>query len=437
MIKITIPDDNFAERKYILDIIFNEFLGLSYDLKIDKLCKFWEIEIENGFKLIFEDHFFKKYPKNLEYLKFENIQQKPSFVNNKFINKDNIPVIYGNDKLEVTNKEIISGIDIFASSFFMLSRWEEYVNKTRDEHNRFSAYDSLAYKNDFLERAIVDEYVDMLKNMLLELGLTSEIITSKNELFLTHDVDEIYKWQNWKHVLKVFLGDILKRKNIFLSLERIAEYYLVKRGKIKDPFYTFDWLMDQSEIKGLKSRFYFMSGGNSKFDNRYSINEQKSLGLIENIKKRDHIIGIHPSYNAYNNLEQLKKEIDLLHKATNKQVEEGREHYLRFEVPTTWQIWEDAGLKLDSTCGYADHIGFRCGTGKEFSVFNIITREKLSLKERPLIVMDGSLFSYQKINYADAYEKIKEMSSASSYTVLWHNSYTEHFKFYKKHLSEI
>jgi hypothetical protein len=437
MIKITIPDDNYAERKYILDIIFNEFLGLSYDIKIDKLCKFWEIEIENGFKLIFEDHFFNNYKNDLEYLKLENIQFDINFANNRFADKENIPVIYGNNKLEVKNKEIISGIDIFASSFFMLTRWEEYVNKKRDEHNRFSAYDSLAYKNGFLERAIVDEYVSMLKNMLMESGLSSAITILKHELFLTHDVDEIYKWKNWKHVFKVFLGDILKRKNLFSALERISEFYLIKREKIDDPFYTFDWLMDQSEIKRLKSRFYFMSGGNSKFDNRYSIDEQKSLTLIEKIKKRDHIIGIHPSYNAYNDLEQLKQEIDLLQKTTNNKIEEGREHYLRFEVPTTWQIWEEAGLKIDSTCGYADHIGFRCGTGKEYSVFNILTRKKLSLKERPLIVMDGSLFSYQDINYIDAYKKLKDMYYASSYTILWHNSYIDHFKFYKKHLGEI
>jgi hypothetical protein len=138
-----------------------------------------------------------------------------------------------------------------------------------------------------------------------------------------------------------------------------------------------------------------MSGGSSKYDNRYDINEQKSLDLINKIQKRGHLIGIHPSYNAYNDLEQLKKEIASLEKVTNQKITEGREHYLRFEVPTTWQIWEDAGLKIDSTCAYADHIGFRCGTGKEFSVFNILLRKKLNLKERPLIVMDGSLFSYR------------------------------------------
>ena len=71
-------------------------------------------------------------------------------------------------------KIIECGIDIFASSFFMLTRWEEYVNKIRDMHNRFPAYASLACKNNFLDRPIVNEYVEMLWNMLKFLGCKQE-----------------------------------------------------------------------------------------------------------------------------------------------------------------------------------------------------------------------------------------------------------------------
>ncbi len=184
--------------------------------------------------------------------------------------------------------------------------------------------------------------------------------------------------------------------------------------------------MDKSEELGLKSRFYFMSGGVTEYDNRYDINEQKEL--IEHIKSRGHIIGIHPSYNAYNDFEQFKQEKELLENVAEQKIDEGREHYLRFEVPTTWQIWEDNGMRLDSTCGYADKEGFRCGTGDEFSVFNILTREKLKLKERPLIVMEGSFTNYQKhITSESMRKKIEELIMKtkkynSTFTLLWHNS---------------
>ena len=53
----------------------------------------------------------------------------------------------------------------------------------------------------------------------------------------------------------------------------------------------------------------------------------------------------------------------------------GRQHFLRFEVPTTWQIWEDANMEWDSTMGYADKKGFRCGTCYSYGVFKYIDKE--------------------------------------------------------------
>jgi hypothetical protein len=310
----------------------------------------------------------------------------------------------------------------------MLTRWEEYVNKNRDKHNRFPATQSLAFKQGFLDRPIVNEYVEKLKKKLLDLDDTVVFKERKFELVLTHDVDELIMWKSWKQVFRVVAGDILKRKNIKLALSRVTEYFLIKQDKIKDPFDTFDWLMDKSESVGVKSRFYFMSGGVTKFDNRYKIDDKKTIKLINHIKNRGHIVGFHPSYNAYNDTMQFKKEKEALEKASKCKIEEGREHYLRFEVPTTWQIWEDNGMKVDSTCGYADKEGFRCGTGDEFSVFNILTREKLRLKERPLIFMDDNHHSYnQNLNTEKSFEIIaKLIQQAKKYntktTLLFHNS---------------
>ena len=106
MLKITIPNNNIAERKYILDIIFDEFLGLDFKVLESDDCQDWEIELENGSKIIFEDHFFNKYLKELEYLKLENIPAKVEFVKNQFIVEDDIPIIYGNKKLETKNDEL-------------------------------------------------------------------------------------------------------------------------------------------------------------------------------------------------------------------------------------------------------------------------------------------------------------------------------------------
>jgi len=395
MIKILIPNNNIPERKYVIDIIFNEFLGLDYILNVSS--KDYEIILQNKKILTIKDTFFNKYQKELEYLKKENIPKS------------------------------INDLDIFSASFFMLTRWEEYVNKTRDTHNRFPAYASLAYKEGFLDRPVVNEFIEKLKNQLLALDNSLVFKEKKFELILTHDVDDILLFRTYKDLIRRVGGDLIRRKSPFLALKTIWDYIQVRLGKKNDPYDTFDWLMDISENIGIKSHFFFMAEGKTNYDNRYNSNSQFVKELIKKIKQRGHNIGIHPTYDAYNDAEQLKKEKDELEKNLDTKITFGREHYLRFEVPTTWQIWEDNDMKWDSTCGYADKAGFRCGTGDEFSVFNILTRKKLRLKERPLIVMEISFISYQNNNSEDIFNNMKILKQKtekykSHFVFLWHNS---------------
>ena len=190
--------------------------------------------------------------------------------------------------------------------------------------------------------------------------------------------------------------------------------------------------MDLSEKSGIKSRFYFISDGLTNYDNRYKINDTRCLNIINNINQRGHVIGLHSSYNTFDNGIQFKREKVLLESTIGMEIIEGRGHYLRFEVPTTWQIWEDCGMEVDSTCGYADIEGFRCGTGHEYSVFNILSRQKLKLKERPLLLMDKTFYFYQNLDETERKEIISSIiDNTNMFTMLWHNTEMEHIDIYK------
>ena len=435
MLLIKTPNDNLKERKYVIQIIFNEFLEIEYFHEIG--APNYEIILENNNKLIIEDHFFDKNKKALDYLKTDSLPTEIEYTSNDFVIGKDIPIIFGNSNLKIVGyKSITCGVDIFASTFFMISRWEEFVNNNRDIHERFPATESMSYKYGYLNRPIVDEYIEMLMNMLMYLGLKKDRRMQKKQLILTHDIDRLYMWKNWQQVTRVAIGDLLKRKSINLAKERFSEYNSIKNKKINDPYDTFDILMNISEEYGLKSHFYFMSGGLTKYDNRYRIDEPKCIELISKIKHRGHIIGFHSSYNAYNDSIQFKKEKEKLEHTIGEEITEGRGHYLRFEIPVTWQIWENSGMKIDSTCGYADRVGFRCGTGQEYSVFNILTREKLKLKERPLLLMDTTLFGYQKLDQDIIRDLVTKLSlHTNMFTVLWHNTQIQHMNDYEKLLS--
>lgn len=426
MIKVHVPNNNINERKYILDIMVKDFLGLDYELALGS--EHWEIEIENGIKIIFEDHFFNKYPEDLEYLDLSNIPTAVKYIKNEFTSEDDIPVIYGTDKLDISDEYIVCGIDIFASSFFMLTRWEEYVNKTRDKHDRFPAYSSLAFKNNFLNRPVVNEYVEILWHMLLSVGYNGSRKQHVYKQFLTHDVDIPLKYPSILSGFREILGDIIKRKDLKRVFQNVNLKLKTHFKLSKDPYDTFDYLMNMSDKIGIKSYFFFMGRGITPFDNFYKSKSKHTKDLVYKISEKGHFIGMHPTYGAYNNSQQFAKEKKELEKVFNLKITTGRQHFLRFEVPTTWQLWEDNGMTWDSSMSYADKEGFRCGICYDFNVFNVLTREKLKLLEKPLIVMEGSFSAYQKdITPKDMVSEILLLKNTvkkydGNFVFLWHNS---------------
>jgi peptidoglycan/xylan/chitin deacetylase (PgdA/CDA1 family) len=423
MIQIFVPNNNIEERKYIINIIFSEFLGLNYELKIGSTD--YEIILENSKKIVFKDAFFNKYPNKLEYLKFENIPLDVKYTSNNFLVEKDIPIIYGDKSLEVTEASIFCGIDIFASSFFMLTRWEEHVNKIRDNHNRFPAYESLAYKQGFLDRPVVNEYIEMLKQIILALDAQTIFKKHTYQMVLTHDVDHIYMWDSSKKFILHLLRDIVRKKSIKEFLKSVQYYIQVKLKRENDPYDTFDYIMNLSEKLELKSHFFFMGKGLTSYDNLYDSRDISNL--IKKIKKRGHHIGIHPSYNAYNNGQQFTKEKNELEKNLKTSVSYGREHYLRFELPTTWQIWEDHKMKWDSSMNYAGEDGFRCGVCYPFSTYNILSQKQLQLKEKPLIAMEANSIIKKgmtplkmKKNTEKLMRIVKKYNG--EFILLWHNS---------------
>ena len=448
VLKITIPKNNLKERKYILDVVCTEFLGTEYEIVENTKCQNWKIKLENDKKLIFKDHFFNILPKDLEYLKPENIPKKVEFFRNKFTNEKHIPIIYGGPRFEVSDSSITCEIDIFASSFFMITRWEECVNRNRDEHDRFPATESVAYKNGFLDRPIVNEYVQMLKKLLLHLDDSLAFKPQHPRTIISCDVDRPYESyvNSWKNTSRKIGGDVIKRKSASMALKTLINYTGTKTNNYShDPLNTFNWIMDVNEQAGNRVAFYFLVENTvPEFDATYNIDEPRIRRLMRTIYDRGHEIGLHGSYDTYKNEIRLRRQFDKLKEVMEEeqiiQEEVGiRQHYLRWSTPETSPIINQAGLTYDTTLGYADHAGFRCGTCQEYSMFDLKERRQLKVKERPLIVMECSVLdkNYMNLDIDYASEYIHQLKKETrlvngNFTLLWHNNY-----FWNKHYREL
>ena len=440
MNKIIICTSNnlLDEKKYVFNHIFSSILGLNWELNIIKTDRYFEIT-DPGFKkkIRIKNIFFEKISK--KYLSKINLPKIPlkifdSYQISKTIKLTNryIPIIFGKNNFEVKNEVINLDVDIFGTIFFMITRYEEIVCHERDSHNRFSAYDSLSYKCNFLDRPIVDEYIELLWT-LINKNYNDIIRKHKKYSFsVSCDVDSPY--EDYVNSFKLFLrrisSDLIKGN--FLELKRkILNFYNTKFNNFSfDSFDNFDWLMKINEKFNSNVKFYFLvKNYKNKYDSYYHIKEKRIKNLINNIVNRNHMICLHPSYSSYNDNSILEKEIKIFRdiKVKNK-LNETRQHYLRWSHKTS-EIQNKNNIDFDSTLGYADVSGFRCGTSHSFKMFDLVNKKQMNLVQIPLLVMEGTLFSnqYMNLNFDDAWKYVNKLYSYvklynGNFTLLWHNS---------------
>ena len=201
----------------------------------------------------------------------------------------------------------------------------------------------------------------------------------------------------------------------------------VKKGEEKDPYNTFNYLMTLAEDKGTKFIFHMIGGGETSFEGFYDVSDRRIIELMNQFNQRGHDIGIHPSYNAFNDPVKIDKERIRVEKFSGVSIKTSRQHYLRFSVPDTWRHLHKAFIKTDSTLGYAAEPGFRCGTCKPFPVFDIHQRKELPLTKRPLLIMDVSLKMYKQFSIEESKSYCQKIVDEvkkhdGELIILWHNS---------------
>lgn len=429
------PPTYKPERRYIIELLLNDFLGLPCAIKFQNRRDI-VIQGEDKKEIHLADVFFQT-PKKI-WLTPKSMPKEPlpgldphitTNRNNHGFSK--LPVIFGQTERRPTKANSIP-IDIFGSSFFMLSRYEEYFQVVEDFHKRFPASASIAYRNDFLDRPIINEYLEILWSCLKKQwpGLRRKQRTFR--LIPTHDVDIPYEYlgQPFRKIVIKSAADAyhgLKFRQIF---DNISNWIKINGGGGQDPYDTHNWLMAIAEKENLKATFNFMSGGRLPVDYYYSLKGKHIKRLIKRITRRGHEIGFHPSYLTAFDGELWKTEFDKFQKVLNGYpIKGGRQHFLIFKIPYTWRYWSENSLEYDSTLGFADHAGFRCGICYEYPVFDLEKRRQMSLRERPLIAMERTVIddAYQGLGTTpaalDYMQKLKYncRKFRGDFVLLWHN----------------
>ena len=393
--------------EYIFKHIFINIIGLNVDFT-SEVNEFVSFE---GPKLSYA-------PKRLSnefYIKSNSILLEQGFSDIEIDVKD-----WDESKCFFYNENGTVPFDIFAASFYLISRYEEYLPHLKDVYGRFSFQESIAHKNNFLEEPVIDIWAYKLKESLCSFFPNVNFDDRKFKLKTIIDVPSVYYYKN-KGFLRTIGGvftDLarLKPKNIYTRL-------LVIFRLQKDPYDTFNWIVNKQKQVSDKFLFFFLVGKFSTYDKNISLIKQPFVNIIKLVSDYS-IIGLKLSFFALNNLNILKKEKADIESITNRDLTISRNSFSKVNLPINYRNLIKLNIREDYTMGYVNKIGFRASTCTPFLFYDIDNDIQTPLLINPYNLMDYSLlninsFLDKKEKVIETIEKVKSVNG--TFTSIFHN----------------
>ncbi len=312
--------------------------------------------------------------------------------------------------------------DWFASAFYMATRYEEYLPSELDNHGRFRAENSLAYKHGFLKKAVVHRWALELKQALKQYYPHLQFRQPTYTYLSTIDIDAAYAYK--AKGVKRLLGGCIKailRKDLEDVRQRFSYLFLGSKDPF-DVYETFDHLHHKASVK---TKYFFLVGKNGAYDKNILISKKPYRQLIKNIATSSDV-GLHPSYQSNSHAELLQQEKQQLTAVTDSVINSSRQHFLKLKFPETYQNLIKSGITHDYTMGFASQLGFRAGLCVPYRFFDLSTNTLTKLTLVPFQIMDGTLNQYLSLSRQDAWVEImqiyQEVKSLDGMLVtLWHN----------------
>lgn len=409
---IFIYTDKITKRKqYIFSLIFDELLGHELTLSTDRAafetykgCKFsYGSQALDG-ELFFEAHGLL----NQSGIRSQEV---------KLVNFQGQPALF-----PVYDARSIWPFDPFAAAFYLVTRYEEYLPYIRDVHGRFSARESLAYQSGFLKNPLVNCWAQQLGQLLMEQFPGFQVKEQTYRFVPTIDIDAAYSYL-YKGVFRMAGG--LIRDLVARNWNDVAQRLRVMLRKEKDPFDTYGLQLELQKKYRLKPIYFILFADYGLNDKNIPVHNRAFQGLIK--KLADYAkVGIHPSYNSWNNIHQMEKEVERLAAVLKREITVSRQHFLRLSLPDTYRNLLNLNITDDYTMGYASEVGFRASICSSFRFYDLDMESVTPLRIHPFAVMEGTLKDYMGLGPEAAMTEIKPLIDAvkavnGTFISLWHN----------------
>jgi len=298
--------------------------------------------------------------------------------------------------------------DIFSASFYLMSRYEEYLEPSKDKFGRYPHQQSIAFKNDFLHLPLINLWAKAMQTQLID--AFPQLICTKRvgRCIPTYDIDIAWKFKHrgLKRTIGGFMKSIVKG-----GFKEAFQRIKVLLGVEKDPFEVYQWL-DALHLKyQLKPEYFFLLASKIKDKDKNVHPSKKGYQHLIAAQSLLNNTGIHPSWQSGDSLHILQEEVATMVKLTGKPVYKSRFHFLRFTLPVDYVKLIAVGINEDYSMGYGTINGFRASVSTPFSWYNLVDELTTTLTVYPFCWMDATCCYQLKHSVEEAFAELFQFKS--------------------------
>lgn len=396
--------------RYITHFIFKMLLGIDCRLTIDSQ----EFINTYGLKINYSTDIFTSEEVHLvnnELLFEQDIkeQQIDCFETN------NYPAFFKTENSDFP-------FDVFAASFYLLSRYEEYLPHKKDMYDRYAHENSLAFKSNFLNLPLINiwvkDFAQLIQRTFPYFTVEPPTATRLGAFLPTYDIDIAYSFLH-KGMMRN-MGSFLKAS----SMLRLK----VLLGLQQDPFDSYNWLNSLHQRHSLKAHYFFLVAEKTGvYDKNILPHKQAMWKLVKKHAKR-YTVGIHPSWQSGDRLPLLVAEKELLEAMAEKKITSSRQHYIRFNLPDGYRRLISAGITDDYSMGYGSINGFRASVASSFYWYDLEKDEQSDLLIHPFCFMEANSFYEQHLSALQALDEMRQYykickAANGTFISIWHNNF--------------
>lgn len=396
--------------EYVFELIFIKILGIEYVLTT-QLDEFLRSELPK-INYSAENHesglFLKAHPILFE----KSIKEQPI----ETVEYQQLQLFFP------SSSDSFLPFDPFACTFYLVTRYEEYLSEETDEHERFADAENLLVRLGLYQKPVVDLMAYWIATKISEHFPEFRIRRRTFQFVTSIDIDNAWAYKNKSIAVSVgaiaraiFHGrwrELKQRLNVFLGF-RI------------DPYDTYKYILDT--YQGLLDRivFFILIGNRDQYDRNVSFKNKNFRQLIFSLASVCEV-GIHPSYASNYKPWLFETEKERLEEIMGKPVTQSRQHFLKLKMPQTYQQLLKSGISDDYTMGFASLTGFRAGTCTPFNFFDLSRNQSTELLIHPFQVMDVTMKNYLQMNPDEAWQLIEKLmlevkNVNGTFVSLWHN----------------